>query len=433
VARGRFSISVAHVISGLSFALMVAPVRGYAAVEGTEFHVDFRNVGSDARVELEPARTDRLTVTIGGTGAGTVTSSPGGINCAGSVVSCTGAFPEGSSVTLTAAPDTGMVFVGWAGACAGTSTCTISVNGPQSVVANFASPLQYYHLDVLGSVRMITDAAGAVVSRSDYYAFGEELVVPTGDPKRFTGKELDPETALQYFGARYYRNVWGRFTSPDPGQASGSPEDPQGWNAYAYARNNPLRFVDPTGLTYVIFSAGSGTSTVDDAQWQPMIRNPGQGFMIQGDLEGGTIWAWINGTWTYAGTYSWLSKDPGKFERFVGDIARMSKPGLDAALAIGLMGSAPMLATLAPAEGATTLGRFSLSNWGLNNTIGAGQRELLRRFFTSGQLPSGLNASSLRMYRELAQRAISRGVDTLGVQAERIRMIEAALKQLGGK
>jgi RHS repeat-associated protein len=76
--------------------------------------------------------------------------------------------------------------------------------------------LEFYHLDVLGSVRMVTNMAGAVVKRHDYFAFGEDIAPMTGDPRRFTGKELDPETALQYFGARYYRNLWGRFTSVDP-------------------------------------------------------------------------------------------------------------------------------------------------------------------------------------------------------------------------
>jgi hypothetical protein len=57
----------------------------------------------------EPApRTDPLTVLIGGTAAGTVTSNPSGINCAGATVSCTGWFAEGASVALTATPRSGL-------------------------------------------------------------------------------------------------------------------------------------------------------------------------------------------------------------------------------------------------------------------------------------------------------------------------------------
>jgi RHS repeat-associated protein len=64
---------------------------------------------------------------------------------------------------------------------------------------------------------------------------------------RFAGKELDPESALMNFEARYYRNTWGRFTQVDPVLSEAALGDPQRWNRYAYASNNPLRFVDPFG------------------------------------------------------------------------------------------------------------------------------------------------------------------------------------------
>jgi len=88
---------------------------------------------------------------------------------------------------------------------------------------------------------MVTDAAGNVMKRHDYFAFGEDTAAMTGDPRRFTGKELDPETALHYFGARYYRNLWGRFTSVDPVMVVAlGLVSPQRWNRYSYALNNPL-------------------------------------------------------------------------------------------------------------------------------------------------------------------------------------------------
>jgi RHS repeat-associated protein len=63
-----------------------------------------------------------------------------------------------------------------------------------------------------------------------------------------TGKERDAETGLDYFGARYFSAVQGRFTSPDAPFADQDPVDPQSWNLYGYGRNNPLRFTDPSGM-----------------------------------------------------------------------------------------------------------------------------------------------------------------------------------------
>jgi RHS repeat-associated protein len=105
----------------------------------------------------------------------------------------------------------------------------------------------YYHVDAQGSVRAVSDDSGAIVIRHDYYTFGEDAQPLTGDPLRYAGKELDPETAQEYFGARYYRNVWGRFGTVDPIYSSAAVTDPQQWNRYAYARNNPLKFSDPLG------------------------------------------------------------------------------------------------------------------------------------------------------------------------------------------
>src|SRR6185437_13165856 len=64
----------------------------------------------------------------------------------------------------------------------------------------------------------------------------------------YTGKERDTESGLDYFGARYYGSNMGRFMSPDHPLIDQHPENPQSWNLYAYARNNPLINIDPTGL-----------------------------------------------------------------------------------------------------------------------------------------------------------------------------------------
>ena len=120
---------------------------------------------------------------------------------------------------------------------------------PTSVLAQSGQMVEYYHLDALGSVRVVTDQNAQVVSRHDFLPFGEEWPAPqptTKEKKLFTGHERDAETGLDYFGARYYRPQVGRFTTIDP--VGGRLADPQTLNRYAYARNNPLRYVDPTGM-----------------------------------------------------------------------------------------------------------------------------------------------------------------------------------------
>ncbi len=66
---------------------------------------------------------------------------------------------------------------------------------------------------------------------------------------KFTGKERDAETGLDNFIKRYHASSMGRFMSPDPMMIMKQKLlDPQQWNMYSYARNNPLRFIDPTGM-----------------------------------------------------------------------------------------------------------------------------------------------------------------------------------------
>ncbi|HEX8140111.1 MAG TPA: RHS repeat-associated core domain-containing protein, partial [Pyrinomonadaceae bacterium] len=137
----------------------------------------------------------------------------------------------------------------------------------------------YVTADTLGSTRIVTGSAQEVKSRHDYLPFGEEInaqVVTsgraeaqgyrTGDVRqKFTGKERETETGLDYFLARYYSSAQGRFTSPD--EFTGGPDDlfdfaddaadnptfyadltnPQSLNKYQYGYNNPINLVDPDG------------------------------------------------------------------------------------------------------------------------------------------------------------------------------------------
>jgi RHS repeat-associated protein len=119
--------------------------------------------------------------------------------------------------------------------------------------------VEFYHLDVLGSVRAVTDAQGRVIGRHDFMPFGEEWSAEASglgsnpvDKKLFTGKERDTELDLDYFGARYYRTELGRFTTVDPElNIKEALVDPQRWNRYAYVASSPLLLVDPDGRAMI--------------------------------------------------------------------------------------------------------------------------------------------------------------------------------------
>jgi hypothetical protein len=86
----------------------------------------------------------KLTVSRAGTGSGTVTSSPAGINCA---PTCSAEYDEGTEVTLSASPEPGSVFGGWSGSgCSGTGTCKVTMSAAKSVTATFT--LEQHQLSV---------------------------------------------------------------------------------------------------------------------------------------------------------------------------------------------------------------------------------------------------------------------------------------------
>ncbi len=103
--------------------------------------------------------------------------------------------------------------------------------------------------DHLGTAQMEFGLSGYPVWQGQFAPFGGELDGQTSaNHYKFTGKERDTESGLDYFGARYYGSNMGRFMSPDPLLGSGRPWNPQTWNRYAYVLNNPLSFTDPNGL-----------------------------------------------------------------------------------------------------------------------------------------------------------------------------------------
>lgn len=107
----------------------------------------------------------------------------------------------------------------------------------------------YYHADGLGSIVALSDSTGTIVQRYEYDSFGnrKDMQNTIKQPYTYTGREYDRETGLYYYRARYYDAMEGRFISKDPiGFAGGNV------NLYGYVWNEPINYVDPTGL----FGAG---------------------------------------------------------------------------------------------------------------------------------------------------------------------------------
>jgi RHS repeat-associated protein len=116
------------------------------------------------------------------------------------------------------------------------------------VIGDTQAKKYWYHTDQVGSVKAVTNQAGAVVWNADYLPFGQQFGKNKFDSDfeeddlGFTGKGYDSDVGLYYFNARWYDADTGRFISEDP---VGDPSNP---NLYTYGRNNPLSFNDPTGL-----------------------------------------------------------------------------------------------------------------------------------------------------------------------------------------
>ncbi|MEK6374099.1 MAG: RHS repeat-associated core domain-containing protein [Acidobacteriota bacterium] len=142
---------------------------------------------------------------------------------------------------------------------------------------------RHYHLDHLGTPRLITSEDGHAMSLHDYYPFGDEKtpVVQEGpggggfdreEPMKFTGHERDfaggfgaeDSHYVDYMHARYFAATTGRFLSVDPViDLRAAIHYPQMWNRYAYVHNNPINLNDPRGLlaAQAIYSADAFDET----------------------------------------------------------------------------------------------------------------------------------------------------------------------------
>lgn len=154
------------------------------------------------------------------------------------------------------------IFVG------GIPVATIETSGTS------APKVFWNHADRLGSTRIVTDGTGKVTETADYEPFGDisSEVSPSGhrEQRKFTSHEYDSHapTNYTYAQARYLDTKTGRFLSEDPAFWNTPREllaDPQQMNSYAYARGNPLRYIDPDGKLNVVIA---GTWGGEWTNWQ---------------------------------------------------------------------------------------------------------------------------------------------------------------------
>lgn len=164
---------------------------------------------------------------------------------------------------------------------------------PDGYVSGITQPVEkdefYYHGDHLGSSNMITDAYGAVYQHLEYFPYGETWIEEGGSSGntpgyKFTGKELDPETGLYYYGARYYDPVLSKWISADPilGKylpnadkesndalaGNGGVYNPVNLSLYAYAHQNPVKLMDPDGKDVLVPVAARLSNKNDISYWR---------------------------------------------------------------------------------------------------------------------------------------------------------------------
>ena len=111
----------------------------------------------------------------------------------------------------------------------------------------------YYIYNAHGDVTALTDESGNIVNSYTYDAWGNILsqTETVDNPRNYAGEYYDDELNMYYLRARYYDPAIGRFTSYDVEE--GNIAEPLDMNRYVYCRNNPVKFVDPTGKTWEYF------------------------------------------------------------------------------------------------------------------------------------------------------------------------------------
>ncbi len=138
----------------------------------------------------------------------------------------------------------------------------VRVGMRQGVVGQGRDSVSWLHADHLGSLSEATTGSGGVSSRQRYFPYGR-VRYSSGSPPttyNFSGQRLDSAVGLLYYGARFYDSYLNRWIQPD--SIVPNPADPQSLNRFAYGRNNPVKYTDPTGHVPCY-----GHETAEECSW----------------------------------------------------------------------------------------------------------------------------------------------------------------------
>lgn len=158
----------------------------------------------------------------------------------------------------------------------------------------FASALLVCGYDAVLLPDTTTTAAASCTNRLWLDGHKNERTKHLRSNSRFTGKERDAETGLDYFGLRYMSAAQGRFTSPDPNSAGASLFDPQSWNAYSYVNNRPLTHVDPDGDVPLPVITGLGGAIIGGVA-SAVVEYRAQQALDPSQRQSGKIWTAFGG------------------------------------------------------------------------------------------------------------------------------------------
>jgi RHS repeat-associated protein len=203
--------------------------------------------------------------------------------------------------------------------------------------------VRWYHHDQLGSVRALTDGAGAVIGTYSYSPFGEptDTTGSAATPFGWAGEYRDAETGFVYLRARYYDPATAQFLTRDP--LSAVSRDP-----YGYGWNNPVNVTDPSGMIPPLVGAfvvgtligggldlgfqalgnvANGCGALSDIDW----GNVAQSGLIGGGLSAGSAWMASGRAWAMLRGINWaddtgaIGRANSAWGRILGDFR--SNPG----------------------------------------------------------------------------------------------------------